>query len=80
MAWSVRSTAGLYGLLGVHDAGVEYDRYGQQNHRHREEGISTYRAVYNPRGQLVSQKDAQGREIRYEYGAGKYDSNGITGR
>ncbi|MBC0978225.1 RHS repeat protein, partial [Escherichia coli] len=24
---------------------------------------------YNPRGQLVSQKDAQGREIRYEYSA-----------
>ncbi|MEC9727552.1 RHS repeat domain-containing protein, partial [Escherichia coli] len=35
---------------------------------HREEGISTY-SSYNPRGQLVSQKDAQGRETRYEYSA-----------
>ncbi|MBB9061054.1 RHS repeat protein, partial [Escherichia coli] len=35
---------------------------------HREEGISTY-SSYNPRGQLVSQRDAQGRETRYEYSA-----------
>ncbi|EPR0812704.1 RHS repeat-associated core domain-containing protein, partial [Escherichia coli] len=40
----------------------------QQIAVHREEGISTY-SSYNPRGQLVSQKDAQGREIRYEYSA-----------
>ncbi len=32
------------------------------------EGISTY-SSYNPRGQLVSQRDAQGRETRYEYSA-----------
>ncbi|WP_259654161.1 hypothetical protein, partial [Escherichia coli] len=37
----------------------EYDRYGQRTAVHREEGISTY-SSYNPRGQLVSQKDAQG--------------------
>ncbi|WP_250953324.1 hypothetical protein, partial [Escherichia coli] len=41
----------------------EYDRYGQQIAVHREEGISTY-SSYNPRGQLVSQRDAQGRETR----------------
>ncbi|HAH1019048.1 TPA: RHS repeat protein [Escherichia coli] len=38
--------------------------------------MSTY-SSYNPRGQLVSQKDAQGREIRYEYSAaGRHDPQG----
>ncbi len=34
----------------------------------RKASARTY-SSYNPRGQLVSQKDAQGREIRYEYSA-----------
>ncbi|MCV4849741.1 RHS Repeat family protein, partial [Escherichia coli] len=42
---------------------MAWSRYGQQIAVHREEGISTY-SSYNPRGQMVSQKDAQGRETR----------------
>ncbi len=74
----LRSTAGLHGLLG-YTTRYEYDRYGQQTAVHREEGISTY-SSYNPRGQLVSQRDAQGRETRLRRQRRRRpDSNGFTG-
>ncbi|MGI7062664.1 hypothetical protein ACRCNG_27815, partial [Citrobacter amalonaticus] len=39
---------------------------GQVTALHQEEGLSQYRA-YDDRGRLVSQKNAQGHETRYEY-------------
>ncbi len=44
------------------------DHTGQMTAVHREEGISLYRR-YDNRGRLISVKDAQGHETRYEYNA-----------
>ncbi|HGT5716309.1 TPA: type IV secretion protein Rhs, partial [Escherichia coli] len=44
------------------------DRYGQQIAVHREEGLSIY-SLYDSRGRLTGQRDAQGRETRLEYSA-----------
>ncbi|HGX8636416.1 TPA: DUF6531 domain-containing protein, partial [Escherichia coli] len=61
MAWSRYGQLLAFTDCSGYTTRYEYDRYGQQIAVHREEGISTY-SSYNPRGQLVSQRDAQGRE------------------